>query len=462
MEIPPPSSISQISALFNDYTEASRNKAVLGIAPFESPNTQLYSSNVERATSHTGLDVEFRTKDIHEGHRLLNGPLLYPFQAKAQIFNHKFDPFYYDGSELDENYNVQENLIGTPLGASTLEDPRLTYVKNMLQLKEMHGANHPLDDSYIQELYMVNAEKGSNYYQAQLNKLDASMSNYTRTNRYANHKPLQDIQFTYNIATGNPVHEKHTARKTFQSPSEAGIVQNSRRKKRMERIDAMTAPYSVVPVNKLQSSNQRGQERVQTIEGGTQTVTESNTNRAAIALTDSTVQTENEDMVDPIDERTHDRQLTMSSLGSPNANVIPHTQSANLDVSREMSVTSSASVREPSFSDDDDDSPFLTMGDVDEFIAKIRQRRARVADYESRRGINPGKFASLLEPDVDPSSKLAQKLLGPRRTPESSPLISPMPTAPSTPRLSHTPSSKWKRRRDEDEEKSTERYGHTG
>lgn len=231
MEIPPPSSFSQISALFNDYTEASRNQAVLGITPFESPNTHIYSSNVERAASHTGLDVEFRTKDLHEGHRILNGPLLYPFQAKAQIFNHKFDPFYYDGSELDENYNVQENLIGTPLGASTLEDPRLTYVKNMLQLKEMHGANHPLDDTYIKELYMVNAEKGSNYYQAQLNKLDASMSNYTRTNRYANHKPLQDIQFTYNVATGNPIHEKHTAKKAFQSPSEAGIVQNSRRKK---------------------------------------------------------------------------------------------------------------------------------------------------------------------------------------------------------------------------------------
>ena len=163
MEVPPASSFSEVSALFNDTSENQRQQELMGIFPIETPNKHFYSSDLSRAVSHTGFDVELRTNDLHEAHRIFNGPLLYPFQSKAQIFNHKFDPFYYDGSELDPNFNVQENLIGTPLGATTLEDPRMTYVKNMLQMKELHGANHPLDDSYLKELYMVNAEKGSNY-----------------------------------------------------------------------------------------------------------------------------------------------------------------------------------------------------------------------------------------------------------------------------------------------------------
>jgi hypothetical protein len=343
MEIAPPSSFSQISALFNDYSENDRNKAVIGLQPFETPNIHLFSTNLQQAGSHTGIDVEFRTKDLHEGHRLLNGPLLYPFQDKAQIFNHKFDPFYYDGSELDDNYNVQENLIGTPLGASTLEDPRMTYVKNMLQMKELHGANHPLDDSYIKELYMVNAEKGSNYYQAQLNKLDASMSQYTRTNRFANHKPMQDIQFTYNLATGNPIHEKHTAKRSFQSPSEAGLIQTSRRKKRMERIDAFTAPYNITPVNKAQNTQKRGQDRVLTIEGGTQSITESHSNRSSILLSDSMSQYEEEE-IDDGNENLHDRNLRLSSLGTPDTNVTPHSLNDHLNLSREQSTTESPPV----------------------------------------------------------------------------------------------------------------------
>jgi len=251
MEIPPASSFSQVSALFNDLSANERQKELLGLSPFETPNVHVQSSNIRQASSHTGIDVEFRTQDNHEGHRILNGPLLYPFQEKAQIFNHKFDPFYYDGSELDDSFNVQENLIGTPLGASSLEDPRLSYVKNMLHMKELHGANDPLADDYLKNLYMTNVEKGSNYYQNQLDKLDASMSLYSRAGRYKKHKPLEVIQFTQNIATGNAIHEKHTARREYKSPTDAGMIQNSSRTKRMARLANAVAPYSIVPHNPL-------------------------------------------------------------------------------------------------------------------------------------------------------------------------------------------------------------------
>lgn len=322
MEVAPPSSFSQVSALFNDTTEHQRQQQLLGIFPVETPNVHFHSSDFQQAASHTGLDVEFRTADNKEGHRLLNGPLLYPFQNKAQIFNHKFDPFYYDGSELDPNFNVEENLIGTPLGASTLEDPRMSYVKNMLQMKELHGANHPLDDSYLKQLFMVNAEKGSNYYQTQLDKLDAAMSNYSRMGRYSKHKPLHDIQFSQNIATGNPVHEKHTARIEYQSPSDAGPIQHSRRAKRMARIDDMTAPYHIVPVNGSQRNSRRGS-RSTTSQSDLISTTSYDDSSIGLPEGPSHHADEYQSHRQDYDDDNHDRGLVMSSLGNPSTNVTP-------------------------------------------------------------------------------------------------------------------------------------------
>lgn len=244
MEIPPSSSFAQSTALFSDLSHDAQMKSMAGVFPTEPYNKHIYSGDITQAVSHTGLDKEFRTSDLHEAHRIFNGALQYPFQDKAQIFHHKFDPSYWDGSELDGDYNIQENLIGTPLGASTLEDPRLSYVKNMLIMKEMHGANDPLSNDYIKDLYMINAEKGSNYYQNQLSKLEGSMANYSRTNRYINHKPLAGIAFTQSVATGNPVHYKHTANKAVSMPSGAGTSQQSRRQERFNRLNT-SAPYQI-------------------------------------------------------------------------------------------------------------------------------------------------------------------------------------------------------------------------
>ena len=228
----------------------------------------------------------------------------------------------------------------------------------------------------------------------------------------------------------------------------------------MERIDAMTAPYSVVPVNKIQSSYQRGAERVVSREGGTQTVTQSSSNQAAIQLTDSIFQTENEDMVDPIDEKTYDRQLAMTSLGTPSVNVIPHTKSSNLDVSREMSATDlSINLFDDDLNSDDDDEPIMNLKQHAEFMAKIRKRsellkRNQMSDYVPRSEQMSNTFSRFIEPDVDPDSKIAQRLLRPPRTPPSNPALTPIAL--------NTNSPKWLRRGDEGDEKSTERYGYTG
>lgn len=326
MEVPPASSFSQVSALFSDTSENEQQRAFLGLFPFETPNVHLHSSDFQQSVSHSGLDKEFRTADIKEGHRILQGHLLYPYQEKAQIFNHKFDPFYFDGSELSDEFNVQENLIGTPLGASTLEDPRMTYVKNMMRMKELHGANHPLDDSYLKELFMVNAEKGSNYYQNQLDKLDASMSLYSRSGRYSKHKPLQDIQFTQNIATGAPIHEKHTASIKYESPSDAGVIQNSRRSQRMARIDDMTAPYHMVPVNMPYRHHRRGlRENTQQSGNDLSAITHPTTNGAAIRLPDGPPNTTDDDAWEDVseDNSTYHADYSMPTLGGVNFTQTP-------------------------------------------------------------------------------------------------------------------------------------------
>jgi hypothetical protein len=245
MEIPLPSDFAQASALFTDADNIQRRREVLGLWPVETPNKHIESLDLVTAVSVSNLDKEFRTNDYKEAYRLYNGPLQYPFQDKAQIFHHKFDPFYWDGSELDGDYNVQENLIGTPLGASTLEDPRMTYVANMLHLKELHGANDPLDNSYIQNLYMLNTDKGSNYYQNQIQKLDFAMNQHSRLSKAARHTPLHPIQFSKNLATGNPVHVKHTAKRKIEMPSAAGVVQTSRKQSRMNALDSFKHPHAI-------------------------------------------------------------------------------------------------------------------------------------------------------------------------------------------------------------------------
>lgn len=237
MEIPLPSSFSQASALFSDTNENERRAQVLGTWPNQMYNKHLESLDMIKAVSATNLDKDFRSNDYQEAFKIYNGSLLYPFQDTAQIFHHKFDPFYWDGSELDGDYNVQENLIGTPLGAGTLEDPRMTYVENILKLKEMQGVNDPLDNSYLQNLYMVNADRGSNYYQNQLQKLNFAMNNFSRVNRETRHVPLHSVQFTKNLATGNPIHVKHTTKRKIDMPSAAGLQQSSRKQARMTALD---------------------------------------------------------------------------------------------------------------------------------------------------------------------------------------------------------------------------------
>lgn len=245
MEIPPESSYAQCSALFTGYSSGDVNKKILSLTPDPGFNFLNESTNRQVAYTSTGSISDFRVDDFKEASKIFNGIQKYPYSNSAQIFNYKFDPYYFDGSENEPNFNVQENLIGTPLGTSLLEDPRLTYTKNLLMLKEYQGQEQQLNDAYIKELYMVNTEKGSTYYQNMLERQQNALDAWSRRGR-SKKQPLDSIVFTYNQPQiGRPPRDKQKEqmsrpkqkRKFVQTIySATPLVQRNFRQQQMERL----------------------------------------------------------------------------------------------------------------------------------------------------------------------------------------------------------------------------------
>lgn len=221
MQVPPVSSIAQIPLQFPDATLKEQVSAANSIFSPTAPNFSQYSSQRQEAASVTSLDREFKIPEIAEGHRILQGYLLYPFHNKAELEYSKVDPFFYNGSNGDPNENVISNLIGTPLGADALEDPRLTFVKSVLALKEHIGHNSLHYDEYLKQLYLFNTDKGQNYYTNQLEQLDTDLANYSRTLRGNNNAKelFPDIRINKSIRVVNRP-EKRKYQEVKSEPSE--------------------------------------------------------------------------------------------------------------------------------------------------------------------------------------------------------------------------------------------------
>lgn len=238
MEDPPSSSFAQSSALFSGLSKDEIEKSIYFQFPVSDRNNLVESSNRSVAISATGELQDFKYDDFREAYRMMNGPSKYPFQSIAQISNYKFDPYYFDGSESDPNINVNENLIGTPLGKSLLEDPRLAYVKNLLTLKEYEGQADQLNDSYIKELYMVNSEKGANYYQNMLDRQRDGIDYWSREGRNQKQSEIPGIAFSMNLPQGDHNREKKRVRVIQTAYSETPNVQRNYRRELMDRLDS--------------------------------------------------------------------------------------------------------------------------------------------------------------------------------------------------------------------------------
>lgn len=237
MEIPRTSSIAQATAYFTGYSEDEQRQQILNLFPDAGPNVLIESLDRSQAISESGEITDFLIKDRIEGHRMLQGPLAYPFHSTAEIFNHKFDPLYFDGSEDAPNFNVQENLIGRPLGAEPLQDHRLAYVDNLLKLKEYQSSNSALDDDYIKQLYLTNTEKGAQYYFNQLQDLRESMGLHARNNAERNSLPLSEVHFTSKIQRGVGEHPKALRRRVIPQPSTSMNIQSNHRRDQMRVVE---------------------------------------------------------------------------------------------------------------------------------------------------------------------------------------------------------------------------------
>lgn len=208
MEFQPPSSISQANALFRGVTQQEVKNDIMRIYPLIPVRATDEGMDRMIATTSTSEANDFHEANMGEGYRLLNGQLTNPFQRVAQLFNNKTDPFYLDGSESNPNAfdNVQENLIGHPMGVTELEDPKLSFTSNMILLKELKGATHNWSDDYLKELFQTNVDKGANYYQKQATLHRADFQNSLQLMKASQNNIIHDSVLLSHIPRGASSH----------------------------------------------------------------------------------------------------------------------------------------------------------------------------------------------------------------------------------------------------------------
>lgn len=244
METPPNLTFPQVTALFGDSSYEQQRQELLNNFPLNYPNKFENSSDRNQAASSTSEERDFRTEEFVEGARIFNGRLQYPYTSVAELWTTKTDPFYYDGSEANSSFNLQENLIGRPLGSDLLQDPNLTYVENLLQIQQHRGEQSVLNDDYIKELYAFNSAKGNNYYLNQIEKNNEQLATITRDERARkqseNSFSISQQNEDQSVPHGVFEHQRRIDRGLMYLPSANAFQQGNARQARFDRISAMS------------------------------------------------------------------------------------------------------------------------------------------------------------------------------------------------------------------------------
>ena len=238
MEIPPSQTFAEITNIFNDSSYEQQRQELLNTFPSSYLNKFEDSSDRQVAISSTSEPNDFRTSDFIQGSQMLNGQLKYPFRSVAEIWTSKTDPFYFDGSEDNNIFHLQENLIGKPLGADLLQDPNLTFVENLLKLKENQGEQNILDDEYIKNLYTFNVEKGVNYYLNQVQNEHEKLATFVRDERIRKsvERPKRqenEIAFPHGVFE----HPNKFQKGKVYFPSANSFQQSNARQKKFDNLD---------------------------------------------------------------------------------------------------------------------------------------------------------------------------------------------------------------------------------
>lgn len=252
MEIPPSSSVAQISAYFTGFSEDEKQKQFLDIHPFTVPFKPTNSLDIIPAASSSGLPSEYKTEDFKYAWQMYLGQLMYPFDNVAQVTHHQFDPLYFDGSEeRAAAFNVQENLISLPLDSPQLVDPRVSYIDSLMKMREYTAGNIPLDSSYLNTLFMSTTEKGANYYLNQLKDLDEALGKSARQG-YAikNSVEIPEDIFRRHAARGVPTHsqlDSSIQSRFMENFSSTATTQSNYRRDQMKQAEFINEP-SRIPV----------------------------------------------------------------------------------------------------------------------------------------------------------------------------------------------------------------------
>lgn len=225
MENPPNLTFSEVTSVFSDLNHEQQRQELLNAFPYPQFNQITSDSNYAQGRSVTSDAAQFKSEIFQEGARIFNGQLLYPFESTAELWTNKTDPFYFDGSENNSVYHLQENLIGRTLGSDLLEDPNKTYAENLLTLKENHGSQMILNDDYVKNLFMLNTAKGSQYYARSIQREAENLAMHTREERQRKNANIVEPNYTRDYPTGQFEHPTTfpTAR-LFLPPNDYGVA----------------------------------------------------------------------------------------------------------------------------------------------------------------------------------------------------------------------------------------------
>lgn len=274
MEIPPSSSVAQISAYFTGFSEEEKQKQFLDIHPFTAPFKPTNSLDIIPAASSSGLPTEFKTEDFKYAWQMYLGQLMYPFDNIAQVTHHQFDPLYFDGSEeRAAAFNVQENLISLPLDSPQLVDPRVSYIDSLMKMREYTAGNIPLDSSYLNTLFMSTTEKGANYYLNQLKDLDEALGKKAREG-YAikNSVEIPEDVFRRHAVRGVPTHtqlESSIQTRFMENFSSTATTQSNYRRDQMKQAEFINKPNpypNPIPDDLFQSRMENRKRKKEVIE----------------------------------------------------------------------------------------------------------------------------------------------------------------------------------------------------
>lgn len=244
MEIQPPSSVAEATANYTGWTQDQVDNAIRRIWPFRAINTLKHSSDTLAAVSSTGLATEFRDAERAEGYRMLHGIVQNPWSSIHEVEIGKMDPYYMSLPSQDLT-DLYQKTIGKPTGVSEVADPRLTFVENLLKLKEFQrGMDNEHSYAYLQNLFMTQLENGKSYYQKQAQKQQQAFSDHmmkklANTAAVDDHEHRKQTQITQGVVKAYPNQGKRNIKMHTH-----GIYQHHPKRAKLDALHDRFAPKS--------------------------------------------------------------------------------------------------------------------------------------------------------------------------------------------------------------------------